>query len=469
MNIRSARFRITAWYSISLSLATILIFISFFVVTKQTLYNRVDSELTTHGNSIVQLALTQRSTMHQMLLSHVAADEFNQTPGMLVVLLDNQGKIVQSSLTDDTFQDAYLPLFNLAQQSDKPVFQNETVAQTQMRFYAKSVSDNGRLIGVILVAHPIDVIQKSLNSLLAILGFVFVLLVIPMILGGYGMARGIMQPIAYLIDKLQKISSDHLHERIKNPKTGDEMEELVVTFNNLLNRLQSAFQRERQFIGDVAHELKTPLATLQSGIEITLSKNRTKEEYKEALQEALIDAKRQSKTLSNILDLAWSEASSTQDGTKKVNLSELLNELHEVLSNLAVQKEITIEKSIENNIVVPGIGTKDKLARALLNIFENAIKYTPKKGKIHITLKKEHNHAQIQISDTGVGIPEKDLPHIYERFYRGATTDKTLGSGLGLAIAQSIIHAHQGKIQVKSHVGKGSTFIVILPIINISS
>ena len=196
MNIRSARFRITAWYSISLSLATILIFISFFVVTKQTLYNLVDSELTTHGNSLVQLALAQRSTMHQMLLNHVAADEFNQTPGMLVVLLDDQGKIVQSSLTDDTFQDSYFPLYKLAQQSDKPVFQNETVAHTQMRFYAKSISDNGRLIGVILVAHPIDVIQKSLNALLAILGFVFVLLVIPMILGGYGMARGIMQPIS---------------------------------------------------------------------------------------------------------------------------------------------------------------------------------------------------------------------------------------------------------------------------------
>lgn len=469
MNIHSARFRITAWYSISLSLATILIFVSFFIVTRQTLYNRVDSELSSHGNAIVKLASAQRSTMHQMLLNHVAADQFNQTPGMLVVLLDAQGKIIQSSLTNDTFQDAYSPLYKLAQQSDTPVFQNETVADTQMRFYAKSVRENGRLIGIILVAHPIDVIQQSLNSLLVILGIVFVVLVIPMILGGYGMARGIMQPIADMITKLQDISSEHLHKRIKNPKTGDEMEELAHTFNNLLERLQNTFQRERQFIGDVAHELKTPLATQQSGIEITLSKDRTKDEYKKALEEALIDAQRQSKTLNNILDLAWSEASNGQDQTQTINLSQLLEELEDIMHRLAQQKDITIEKNIQKEIYTTGIGTKDKLARAFLNILDNAIKYTPKQGKISLTLKREYELAVIKVQDTGAGIAEKDTPHIFERFYRGSTTNKAQGSGLGLAITQSIIQAHQGKIHVKSHIGKGTTFTIMLPILNSSS
>jgi heavy metal sensor kinase len=465
MNIRSARFRITAWYSISLSLATIIIFISFFIITSQTLYNRVDSELTSHGNAIVQLASAQRSTMHQVLLSHVAADEFNQTPGMLVVLLDAQGKIIQSSLTEDTFQNSYLPLYELAQQTDNPVFQNETIAHTQMRFYAKSIRENGLLIGIILVAHPIDVIQQSLNSLLVILGIVFVVLVIPMILGGYGMARGIMQPIADMIAKLQEISSEHLHKRVKNPKTGDEMEELAHTFNNLLERLQNTFQRERQFIGDVAHELKTPLATQQSGIEIALSKDRTKDEYKKALEEALIDAQRQSKTLNNILDLAWSEASNGQDETKVINLSQLLEELEDIMHKLAQQKDITVEKNIAKELYTTGVGTKDKLARAFLNILDNAIKYTPQKGKITITLKKEQDVAVVKIQDTGAGIAEKDSPYIFERFYRGSLTDKTQGSGLGLAITQSIIQAHNGTIKVKSPAGKGTTVIISLPIV----
>lgn len=468
VNIRSIRFRITAWYSLSLTLATAFIFISFFIVTQNTLYSQVDSQLVSHGDKLVQLATAQGSTLHEVLLQRVVFAEFSQIPGMLVVLLDAQGNIIQSSLSGDTQQNKYQELFQLANKSDNTVLQNQTVANTPMRFYAKAVRNQNQLVGVILVAHQIDVIQKSLTSLLTILGIVFAVLVLPMILGGYGMARGIMQPIDELIVKLQKISSEHLQERIKNPATGDEMEELVVTFNNLLDRLQSSFQRERQFITDVAHELKTPSATLQSGIEIALSKNRTKEEYKEALEESLIDAQRQSKTLSNILDLAWSEASSTADAVIPVNLSELLLEVYEVVFKLAKRKDIAIKKSLDTNIFVAGIGSKDKLARAFLNILENAVKYTKPKGKIRILLKKEQALAKVQVIDTGIGIADKDMPHIFERFYRGESTDKTLGSGLGLAITQSIIHGHKGKIKVKSAEGKGTTVIVILPSINTS-
>jgi two-component system heavy metal sensor histidine kinase CusS len=465
MNSKSTRFRITAWYSISLSLATIVLFVSFFIVTKQTLYSRVDSELLTHGNAIVNLTAKQRSPLHKVLLSHIASDEFNQMPGMLVVLLNPQGKTMQSSLSQDNFQDSYTPLFTHASQTANPIFQDAKVGKTQMRFYAKSISNNGQHIGVILVAHPIDVIQKSLNSLLFILGIVFVVLIIPMILGGYMMARSIMQPISDMITKLQEIGSEHLQKRINNPKTGDEMEELAFTFNNLLERLQNMFQRERQFIGDVAHELKTPLATLQSGIEITLAKKRSKEEYKKALEEALIDAQRQSKMLSNILDLAWSEASNGQDETKRINLSELIYELEDIMQRLAQQKNIIIEKNIAKKIYINAVGTKDKLARAILNILDNAIKYTPHQGKITVTLKRDQKFAVINVNDTGRGIAEKDMPHIFERFYRGSLTDKTQGSGLGLAIAQSIIHVHHGTIQVKSTAGKGTIVTISLPII----
>lgn len=466
INFRSIRFRITALYSLSLSFATAFIFISFFIVTQNTLYNQVDSQLTSHGDKLVQLATSDGSTLHEVLLKREVFSEFSQIPGMLVVLLDEHGNIIQSSLASDRTQNKYTSQFVLAKESQNPVFINQDVANIPMRFYAKAVRDKGQLAGIILVAHPIDVIQKSLTSLLTVLGIVFIVLVLPMVLGGYGMARGIMQPIDELIIKLQKISSEHLHERIKNPDTGDEMEELVTTFNNLLDRLQNAFQRERQFIADVAHELKTPSATLQSGIEIILSKQRTSEEYKEALNEALVDAKRQSSTLNNILNLALSEANTSSELVKPLNLSELLLEVCEVIVKLAKQKEITIEKSLDSNIFVPCIGTKDKLARAFLNILENAVKYTPKKGTINISLRKKRDFVKILVTDTGAGITRKDLPHIFERFYRGSGANKTSGSGLGLAITQSIIHAHHGKIKIKSTRGKGTKVYITLPVIN---
>lgn len=467
-NIRSIRFRINAWYSLSLTLATAFIFISFFIVTRQTLYSQVDSQLASHGDKLFQLATAEGTSLHEVLLNRAIFTEFSEIPGMLVVLLDAKGNIIQSSLAGDSQNNKYLSQYRSSKESENAVFQNQNVSNTPMRFYAKAVRNQGQLLGVILVAHPIDVIQKSLTSLLTILGIVFAVLVLPTILGGYGIAKGIMQPIDELITKLQKISSEHLNERIKNPKTGDEMEELVLTFNNLLDRLQSAFQRERQFIADVAHELKTPLATLQSGIEVILSKDRNKDEYKEALTEALVDAKRQSKTLNNILDLAWSQAPSTEAAVKSVNLSELLTELYEVVLKLAKRKDITIEKNLNQEIFVTGIVSKDNLARAFLNILENAVKYTPAKGKIKIELTEEKRFAKIKVSDTGIGITKDDLPRIFERFYRGAATDKTRGSGLGLAITQSVIQAHQGKIKVKSEPGKGTTFIVILPKMKVS-
>lgn len=293
----------------------------------------------------------------------------------------------------------------------------------------------------------------------------FIFLIILLAIIGFFIIYKITRSLTYLASRMKLISSENLSERIKNIGGENEIGELARSFNSLLDRLNDAFKRERQFITDVAHELKTPSATLQSGIEIALSKDRKKEEYREALMEALIDAQRQSKTLNNILDLAWSESNSSQDDKKEINLSQLLEELQDIVIKLAKPKEIRVEKAIEKNVHVASAGTKDKLARALLNILENAVKYTPRKGKITILLKKEHNHAKIQVSDTGIGITGKDLPHIFERFYRGSSTDKTLGTGLGLAITQSIIQSHQGKIQVKSIPGKGTTVIIVLPVI----
>lgn len=297
----------------------------------------------------------------------------------------------------------------------------------------------------------------------------FIFLFISLALIGLLIIFRITKSLNYLNRTIKSISSENLHERVIGINSENEIGELAKSFNNLLDRLDKAFKRERQFIADVAHELKTPTATLQSGIEITLTKERTKEVYKEALEEALIDARRQSSTLNKILELARSEASSLDEGVKSVNLKDLFDELHEIISKLAMKKNISIEESLDENIIVAGIKGKDKLAQAFLNILENAVKYTPENGKIIISLKKDGESAKIQVTDTGIGIAEKDLPHIFERFYRGSATKKTQGSGLGMAITQSIIQAHQGKIKVKSTPGRGTTIIITLPVMKVPS
>lgn len=288
----------------------------------------------------------------------------------------------------------------------------------------------------------------------------FVLLFVLAIIGFFTVKK-ITSSLISLSEQIRLISSHNLDKHVKGIHSNDEIGDLAKTFNDLLDRLNDAFKREQQFIADVAHELKTPLATQRSGLEITLSKNRTADEYRTVINEALKENNQISSTLKNVLDLAWSETPHEQKHMTKLNLSELIDELAYIAMKMAVQKHIVVSRAIQKDIHIMGI--KDKLARAIMNIIENAIKYAPEQGRASIKLNTIKNKAVITIEDTGQGIMEKDLPHIFDRFYRGSKTDTVLGSGLGLAISKSIILLHHGDITVKSIVGKGSVFTIVLP------
>lgn len=272
----------------------------------------------------------------------------------------------------------------------------------------------------------------------------------------------ITKSITNLSAKIKLISSENLEEKITDIGGEDEIGELAQSFNNLLDRLYEAFNREQQFIADVAHELKTPLATLKSSFEIALQKNRSSKEYEKVIAGALVETDQLSQTLKNVLDLAWSETPNSQNGKKKFSLSEVITDLFEIAQKMAIKKQVTVNLSNTPDVFITGF--KDKLARVLLNLIDNAIKYSPKGGKMEIILEKSPNKILISIIDHGQGIPEEDLPHIFDRFYRGSKTDKVLGSGLGLAIAKSIVALHHGEIKVKSKTNLGSTFVIVLPL-----
>lgn len=458
MNTKSIKFRLTIWYALALFISITVIFASFYLITKRALFSQTDATLIYHGNAIVEKITRQDMYLRQITAQEAFLQEFNEIPGMVVVILNASGKIISSSLNISD-SNALTALYEAAINSKKPVFKNRTISASFLRFLAIPVKQNNSFLGVVLVAHPIDVIQSSLHNLLVALIIVFVILLVPTILGGHLLARKVTSPITNFSEKLKKLSSENLEERIQNPKTSDELEELADSFNNLLDRISESFKRERQFIGDVAHELKTPLSILQGNVELALSKNRPKEEYQKVLKETQIDTNKISTTLKNILDLAWSESDNFK--AEKINLSKLLEELKELAVKMALQKQITVVGSIAQKIIVSG--KSDKLSKALLNIIDNAIKYTPVHGTITISLAKNQSAALIKIKDTGIGIAKKDLPLIFERFYRGSKTDKTIGAGLGLAIARAIITSHRGNINIESTVGRGTTVIIHLP------
>lgn len=296
-------------------------------------------------------------------------------------------------------------------------------------------------------------------------GFYFILLLfLTLALLGFIIIYKITESLTYLSSRMRMISSKNLDERVDGVDSRDEIGELAQTFNQLLDRLHLAFGREQQFIADVAHELKTPLTTLRSTLEVTLSRKRAISEYEQSIKEAITETHKISSTLKNVLDLAWSGTPLEQKNAVSFNLSELIEELFELTQKMALKKNIKVSGSFDKNIAI--IGFEEKLGRAILNIIDNAIKYVSTSGKIEIYLKKEKHQAVVTIKDNGVGISTDDLPHIFDRFYRGSTREKTLGSGLGLAIAKAIINSHRGEIEVKSEIEKETIFIITLPIVS---
>lgn len=294
----------------------------------------------------------------------------------------------------------------------------------------------------------------------------FILLFLLLASLGFYIIYNMTKSLIYLSERIRHISRKNLEERILDLKSGDEISELAMSFNNLLDNLHEAFSREQQFIADVAHELKTPLATLRSTLEISLDKNRKNEEYKKVIEDALGETNNISSTLKNVLDLAWAESHEVKRKSAIFDLSELVEEIADIAEKMAHSKQVAVASMIQEDIYTSGF--KDKLARAILNIIENAVKYT-QKGQITINLKKNHNHAFLTVTDTGQGISKDEIPHIFDRFYRGSKTDKILGSGLGLAISKSVVNLHQGYINIESKIQKGTTFTIILPISNRSS
>lgn len=464
MKTRSIHFRLTLWYSVAFFISTAIVFTVFYYITKQTLLYQTDRDIIAHAETLISMVTNEQTSMAQGVFNQgIISQQFMEMPGMLVLLTDSVGKITASSQVGAASNPTIQDLIEKSATIIRPTFIERQIGTTTLRIGVFPIIQDGNTTGLVFMGDPVDAIYDSFNTLLITLIVVYGLFAIPTIVGSYYLAKSAMRPIHKISEELKTISSQNLDRQVEVPQSSDEIAKLASSFNDLLQRLHEAFGRERQFIGDVAHELKTPVATIMGEIEVTLSKDRGKEEYKKAFSEILIDINRLSRTIKNILDLAWTGAENASLADTHFDLSNSLVEIQEIASKLAAQKRIRFSGEIEPHIMVGG--AEDKVSRAVLNIIDNAMKYTPGGGSVTMSLKRKMHNAVIEVKDTGVGIPEKELDHIFERFYRGSKVAKTLGSGLGLAITQGIIRAHGGDIKVASTVGKGTTVRILIPLV----
>ncbi len=282
--------------------------------------------------------------------------------------------------------------------------------------------------------------------------------------GGLFLSRRALQPVADITRTAQQISAADLSQRITLDLPDDEIGQLAQTFNAMLERLDSAFKRERQFTSDVSHELRTPLSLIKTQLSLARSRTRDGDTLLEMMADMEGDVDRMTGLIEQMLALARVE----QQGLKPfstVDLEDLLGDITHQFQKKAGAAGIELILDVPNNFDLKIQGDEDRLRQVFTNLIDNAIKYTPRGGQVSLYVVRDGNQIQVAVADTGDPIPPEHLPYLFERFYRVETSRShdSGGAGLGLAISREIVRLHGGTIEVHSEPGSETIFTVRLP------
>ncbi len=336
---------------------------------------------------------------------------------------------------------------------------NSKVLNTDIRLMVKRTQQ-----AIISVGYASSDIQNTLNQLFFIQMVAFPFVLIISILGGWVMSSISLRPIDLIAKTADEITAKNLSRRLPEVPTKDEVGHLVRTLNKMIERLERAFIQIKKFTSDVSHELRTPLTILRGEMEIALHSRKTPEEYEDVLISALEEVGRLTNVVESLLELSRAEMGQINMNFQNENISKIALEVAEDISIIAESKNIKIETKIESNVIVPI--DAPRIHQALLNLLDNAVKYTPRGGYVALSLKKNGEYVELIVEDNGIGIPKEDIPYIFDRMYRvdKARASNIQGAGLGLSIVKWIVESHYGTIAVQSEVNKFTRFVVNLPL-----
>ena len=314
-------------------------------------------------------------------------------------------------------------------------------------------------------AVPTEPFDQALDNFRLIEKEFLPLLVILASLLGYWLSGRALAPVNRIIASAGGIGVLNLCRRLEVPKAKDELRRLTETLNAMLGRIESSVKRITQFTADASHDLRTPLSLIRTNAELALRRKRSEEDYRGSLARILTISEETSELIEGLLTLARADAGAAQLKGQPLDLRPILVKVVHHARFLAFAKGLSFSEHLPFE-TVPIFADSALIERLLLSILDNAVKYTPIGGRVAVRASADERFVTIEIEDTGIGITESDLPHIFERFFRAdqARSREIRGSGLGLSIARWIAEMHQGSIEVTSRVDRGSSFRVRLPL-----
>lgn len=465
MNIHSLRFRMTAWYAGLLAGALLVFGMSVYLGLERYLNSALQdssaSECRTIGTELLSQLPGKNKEWLKTEIDEAYAPEVNAR--FIRVHREGTGVIYLSAAPKDgAFDPSRIP----PPRRDKSnVIQHIRLANGQellintMSFVAPDGSHF-----LVESGMPHRQIQIVLHGLLLTLAIYAPLIVLLAIAGGYWLMRRSLRPVDEITERAEGITSTNLSERLPVIQTGDELERLSSALNRMIARLEDAFQHINRFSADASHELRTPLTILQLELEGIIHNPAWSGSLEEQIGSALEETHRMSRIVESLLTISRLDAGDAKLEKLPVNLSALVTATSAEMKILAQEKSICLHTFTADDIWVNGDRTR--LQQVVVNLIDNAIKYTPEGGKVEVRVREVSGRAIFEVADNGVGIPAQAIPHVFERFYRvdRARSRASGGAGLGLSIVKSICAAHGAEIRVFSEGGQGSCFRVELPV-----
>jgi heavy metal sensor kinase len=471
----SLRLQLTVWYTTAFAVLLLLTGAVFYLYLESSLEAGVDTDLQLRAQQIASgLVLQQgRLMLHDLAIALPGLDTVPPTQdlsaadvnaGTLVRLLDAHGTMLSET---SAFRKLQVPSASVTQPLQGNPWQGTVLSTSdqEVRLYSRRLVSAGKLVAVIQVGVSLAQLHTLLRQLVAALLMVGFLVLAFCAAGSYWLAMYSFAPIQQLAETARKIKGGDLHQRVPVPPVRDEVQYLAVTLNEMLDSLDQSFCRQRRFVADASHELRTPVAVIRNKADVALLHSRTQQEYCTVLHSISAETRRLSHLISDLLALARGDEGQVQWEYEPVRLDWLVESV--VASAQGLAHERGIQLCIQESQPITLMGDETRLIQIIMNLLDNAIRYTHAGGHVQVSLSASASQAQLVIRDTGIGIAPEHLPHIFERFYRADLSRKRTGSsgtGLGLAIVEWIVRKHAGSVAVSSQVGEGSCFTVVLPL-----
>jgi two-component system OmpR family sensor kinase len=459
------RVRLTLWYGTALALVLIIFSVVLYAITARSLRDTVDESLEDTAMTAVR-SLEERGFLplinEEELLSQfpelTRIDKFFQifSPSGTITIRSPNIKQHEVPLSRTALDAAFAgqKIFESAKYPKEP----------PLRLISVPIMYRGNLLYIVQVGTSMESVGETLQRFLVLLVVAIPIALAVSLAGGWFLAGRALRPVDKITLAAQRIAAGDLSQRLSIPAAHDEIGRLAATFNNMIGRLDTSFRQIRQFTSDASHELRTPLTVMKGETDLVLRRPRLLDDYKSVLESNLEEIDRMTRIVDELLFLSRADMGEVRVESLPVAMESLVEDIHRQAKLLAQDRNIDVLLGTVMPVVVQGDDLR--LRELLLNLVENAMKYSHPGGKVEISLLNDGREARLSVTDQGIGIAPADHKKIFQRFFRTdvARGHTKKGTGLGLAICAWIAELHKGRVGVKSDLGQGSTFTVVLPL-----